>query len=104
MKYFASTTVLHLLKSPTYFVVTDDTQVTLNHVSLPPHKHRDALPLTLSPWVWFAIGTGCPKRPWISLFGETLNPTGQGPEQPAPSLLCFEWEGGLDDFQKSLPT
>lgn len=104
---FASPTLLyciiiHSLKSPIYFVMTDDTLVTLNLISLPPHKHIDTLPLTLSPSVWFAIGTGCPKTLWISLFGDTQNPTEQGPEQPAPSLIRFEWEGALDEFQPKL--
>lgn len=34
-------------------------------------------------WWWLNTGTDCPRRLWVSAFGDTQNATGHGPEQHA---------------------
>lgn len=84
--------------------MADDTLVTLNHnLSSPTQTHQHFITDAFTVSV-FHYGNRLPQEAVDLLFGDTQNPTGQGPEQPAPSLICFEWEGGLGDFQRSLPT
>lgn len=42
-------------------------------------------------WWWLNTGTDCPRRLWVSAFGDTQNATGHGPEQHA--VADPAWKG-----------